>query len=158
MRRGFLVAAVHVGLLLAVVGKYWWDRESLPRVWARSMNYDPNLPIRGRYVRLAVVVDTPPPPPVLSYNGIYNARLFIDGGRLKGEFVEHGGIRIWRRDTGITIMEPMAFFLPEHVPDPSVRQPGEELWVEVSVPKHGLPRPVRLGVKKDGQIQALDLQ
>jgi hypothetical protein len=36
------------------------------------------------------------------------------------------------------------------VPDPSIRAPGEELWVEVTLPRRGPPRPIRLGVKKDG--------
>jgi hypothetical protein len=152
-----MVAGVHVAILLAVLGKYWWDRESLPRVWARSLNYDPNLPVRGRYVQLALVVDAPPRP-AMSVGSIQRARLFIDGGTLKGEFVDHGGVRVWTRAGAVTIFDRMELFLPEHVPDPSVRSAGEELWVEVSVPKHGLPRPVRLGVKKDGQIHPLDLR
>ncbi len=52
---------------------------------------------------------------------------------------------------------PVAFFIPEHVPDPSVRAPGEELWVEVTLPKQGAPRPIRLAVKKDGVLTPLDL-
>ena len=31
--------------------------------------------------------------------------------------------------------EVLAFYIPEHVPDPSRRESGEELWVEVSLPK-----------------------
>ena len=53
--------------------------------------------------------------------------------------------------------QPLAFFIPEYVPDPSVRAPGEELWVEVTLPKQGAPRPIRLGVKKDGVLTPLDL-
>lgn len=52
----------------------------------------------------------------------------------------------------------VVFFIPEHVPDPSRRAPGEELWVEVSVPRKGLPRPIRLGVRKDGVLTPLDLR
>lgn len=47
-------------------------------------------------------------------------------------------------------------FVPEHVPDPSIRVAGEELWGEVSVPRKGPPRPVRLGVKRGtGAIEPL---
>lgn len=53
---------------------------------------------------------------------------------------------------------PVAFFIPENVPDPSRRASGEELWVEVSVPPKGLPRPIRLGVKKDGVLTPLNLR
>ena len=51
----------------------------------------------------------------------------------------------------------LAFFIPEHVPDPSIRAPGEELWVELTLPKAGPPRPIRLGVRKDGVLTPLDL-
>jgi hypothetical protein len=52
----------------------------------------------------------------------------------------------------------VAFFIPEHIPDPSRRTQGEELWVEVTIPKTGPPRPIRLGVKKgDGPIVPLEL-
>lgn len=53
---------------------------------------------------------------------------------------------------------PLAFYIPEHIPDPSRRQPGEELWVEVSIPGKGPLRPVRLGVKKDGLLTPLELR
>jgi hypothetical protein len=55
------------------------------------------------------------------------------------------------------LQEPVAYFIPEHVPDPSRRAAGEELWVEVTVPKKGPPRPIRLGVKKAGTLTPLDL-
>jgi hypothetical protein len=46
----------------------------------------------------------------------------------------------------------------EHIPDPS-RLQGEELWAEVTIPKKGLPRPIRLGVKKGTDpIIPLDLK
>ena len=54
----------------------------------------------------------------------------------------------WRRSPRLA--EPVAFFIPEHVPDPSRRPAGEELWAEVTIPRSGPPRPIRLGVMKDG--------
>jgi hypothetical protein len=51
--------------------------------------------------------------------------------------------------------EPIAFFIPEHVPDPSIRAAGEELWAEVTLPRKGAPRPIRLAVKKDGVLTPL---
>jgi hypothetical protein len=43
------------------------------------------------------------------------------------------------------------------VKDPSRREPDEELWVEVTVPARGAPRPIRLGVKKNGVVTPLEL-
>jgi hypothetical protein len=54
--------------------------------------------------------------------------------------------------------EPLAYFIPEHVPDPSRRPAGEELWVELTLPRHGMPRPIRLGVKKNDRLTPLDLR
>ena len=55
--------------------------------------------------------------------------------------------------------KPVAFFIPENVPDPSLRRPDEQLWVEVTIPPKGLPRPIRLGVRKDGKpVVPLDLK
>ena len=116
--RGIAVTAVHIALLLGLVVQYQWDRARLPRAWFRAVPYDPNLPIRGRYVSLRLLE--------LPKNN--------DVGR------------------------PVAFFIPEHVPDPSQRTTGEELWVEVTLPPEGPPRPIRLGVKKNGVLQALDLR
>jgi len=57
-----------------------------------------------------------------------------------------------------SILDPVAFFIPEHVPDPTRPAPGEELWVEVSVPRQGPPRPLRLALKKDAVLTPLDLR
>ena len=55
----------------------------------------------------------------------------------------------------VRLAAPLAFFIPEHVPDPSLRKPGEELWVEATLPAKGPLRPIRLAVKKDGQLVPL---
>lgn len=51
--------------------------------------------------------------------------------------------------------ERLAFFIPEHIPDPSIRAADEELWAEVTLPRKGPPRPIRLAVKKDGVLTPL---
>jgi hypothetical protein len=59
---------------------------------------------------------------------------------------------LWRLQSSV------AFFLPPQVADPSRRPPGEQLWVEVTLPAEGPPRPIRLGVKREGgPITPLDL-
>jgi len=47
----------------------------------------------------------------------------------------------------------------ERIHDPSIRTATKELWGEVTIPKKGPPRPIRLGVKKgDGPITPLELR
>ena len=154
--RGLTVAALQCMIVLSVAAKYSWDRERLPRVWAKSAPYDPNLPLRGRYVSLRLEVDASVPA-----SGLWSmATLSVSGDRLVATPVSgRTGVQINCPPTArCTIGEPVAFFITEHIPDPSLRQRGEELWVEVTVPSKGPPRPVRLGVKKDGVLRPLDLQ
>jgi len=115
MRKGLVVAALHVSIVASLGAKLLVDRATRPRVWAHAVPVDPNLPIRGRYVRLRIVAGQ-----------------------------------------GVDSSAPVAFFIPEHVADPSRRPAGEELWVEVTIPRRGAPRPIRLGVKKDGVLTPLD--
>jgi len=73
------------------------------------------------------------------------------------------GLRVtrWKTRTGdvaAALSEPVDFFLPEHATDPSRRQPGEELWVEVTVPAKGPPRPIRLAVKKGDTFTPLEIK
>ena len=152
--KGLLLTLVHVALVLTVAAKYYGDRVSLPRAWALAAPYDPNLPIRGRYVRLQLLVEPRGTP--FSQQG--RAILFAEDGKLVATPGAEG-VRVTRlAGDRIALSEPVAFFIPEHVTDPSRRPPGEELWVEVSVPKEGPPLPLRLGVKKDGVITPLPLR
>ena len=57
----------------------------------------------------------------------------------------------------VTLLDVLAYFIPEHVADPSRRPAGEELWVEVTQPRKGPLRPIRLGVRKDGVLTPLPL-
>lgn len=150
--KGLVVAAVHLGIVLTLAGKYTIDRERLPRVWAKAVPYDPNMPIRGRYVSLRLHVENAPNQYM---QGVHYVR--TPDGRLSAELDEQGTATLFLGgDRALT--QPIPFFIPEHIPDPSTRAKGEELWVEVSLPRKGPPRPIRLGVKKDGgAIQALEI-
>jgi hypothetical protein len=56
------------------------------------------------------------------------------------------------------LSQPVAVFIPEHLLDPSFRPAGEELWAEVTLPRRGPPRPIRLGVMRDGRLTPLQLR
>ena len=158
--RGVAVGVVQCLIVLSVAGKYALDRERLPRVWAKAAPVDPNVPVRGRYVSLRLQVEAPPD--AAPGNGVAvawrSARLSAVGGRLVATEDPSGSVLIVFGGAQRSLAEPVAFFIPEHVPDPSRRAPGEELWVEVSVPSRGIPRPVRLGVKRNGVVTPLELR
>jgi hypothetical protein len=154
VHRGVAVAILQCLIVLSLAGKYSIDRERLPRVWVKAAPVDPNLPIRGRYVSLRLEVDGADSVP----NGnVGSARLSIQNGRLVATAAP-SGVGIMRAAGNWILMEPIAFFISERIADPSRRAPGEELWVEVSVPAQGVPRPLRLGVRKDGVLTPLDLR
>jgi len=47
-RKGLLLGAIQIALVLSLGGKLLYDRVTRPRVWVLSQVYDPDLPIRGR--------------------------------------------------------------------------------------------------------------
>jgi hypothetical protein len=160
MRKGLLVAAVHVAIVASLGGKLLVDRATRPRVWARAAPVDPNLPIRGRYVSLRLEAlasgdlgrGTQMAPVALSARDGRLVATPATGSKITARLVDRDAARVALLD------QPLAYFIPEHVADPSRRSSGEELWVEVTVPRAGAPRPIRLGVKKDGVLTPLDVK
>jgi hypothetical protein len=53
------------------------------------------------------------------------------------------------------LTEPIAFFLPESVPDPTARAPDEELWAEVTLTPANRLRPIRLALREGNQFLPL---
>ncbi len=169
--KGIIIAVVQLCIVLSLGAKLLYDRTVHPRVWVLAAPYDPNLPIRGRYVSLQLVVEprgiqetasgprwVPPQSAVLH---VEDGRLVAEAAPKTAYTPEGTNVRfVKRQDRQLVVLEqPVAFFIPEHVPDPSRREPGEELWVEVTIPRKGPPRPIRLGVKKtDGPIVPLELR
>ena len=156
LKKGLIVAALHLAIVGSLGVKLLVDRATRPRVWARTGPIDPDSPLRGRYVRLRVEGE----PIDFGDTSDISVRLTESMGVVA--FTPAAGNHPARVSTGdgrrvATLDQPLAFFIPEHVPDPSVRAPGEELWVEVTLPKQGAPRPIRLAVKKDGVMTPLDL-
>ena len=166
--RGVVIALAQVALLTAVGGKLLYDRAALPRAWIETTGVDPDLPIRGRYVALNLVLPAVEQTKIAASATLAYGRIEVRDGRAVailagGEptivdvshplaFVRNVGVAGARWQT----LVPVAFFLPEHVRDPTLgRQPGE-LWVEATVPRYGAPRPVRLGLKRDDRVEALD--
>jgi hypothetical protein len=154
--KALLIGAVQVALVLAVGGKFLYDRATLPRAWVQTAGFDPLLPIRGRYVSLGLLFDAAP-----ESASIPAAEEFAGGTIVvRGEAAQvilrpnepgdesRQPLQFARRDTPDgprwMLVQPVAFFLPEHAPDPTRdAQPGD-LWMEVTVPPLSVPRPIRL--------------
>ena len=47
------------------------------------------------------------------------------------------------------------FYIPEQAQSPLPLKQGQEMWVEVTLPNSGAPRPLQLAVKQDGQWKPL---
>jgi hypothetical protein len=54
--------------------------------------------------------------------------------------------------------EPVDFFIAEHAADPTWLKPGQELWIEVTIPPQGPPRPLQLALKQEGAWTPLAFQ
>ena len=167
LRRGLALALVQLLLVAGLGAKMLIDRSRLPRAWARTLPVDPLLPIRGRYVQLVLEAEARGFPQETPRS--YPAVLLAENGRLVVEPLpdEHSqsrwgnhwiNLRENDRQRATFFSGAVPFFIPEHVPDPSQRPDGEELWAEVTLPRRGPPRPIRLGIKRgDGPIEPLDL-
>ena len=162
--KGLVVAAAQVLLVASVGAKFLIDRTSYPRVWVATAPIDPDLPIRGRYVRLGILVEAERRG-MAEYPGAPNmfiGHLEVRGDKLIAVESETGTHWVSSMECATEscwrLSEPLAYFIPEDIEDPSRRAAREELWVEVTVPPKGAPRPIQLGVKKDGALSPLQLR
>ena len=159
--RGVLVAFIQVGLIGAVGAKLLYDRATLPRAWVETAGVDPDMPIRGRYVALNVLFPAAPESTsVRAGKGVVAGRIEVRDGQpvavLSGVEVEpaRGEVMYFReRSTpgGVRwmLVQPVAFFLPEHAPDPTRNVRPGELWMEASFPARSAPRPIRLESRRN---------
>jgi len=123
-RKGLILAAFQCLLVLSLSGKLLYDRSTCPRVWVKTARWDPNLPIRGRYLALRLTPER-------------DAQWYPQ-----------------------TYGQMVLFFVPEHtLPFETMRagRDAPELWAEVTIPRKGPPRPIRLALKKAGKLDLLEV-
>jgi hypothetical protein len=53
------------------------------------------------------------------------------------------------------LADPVNFYIAEHARSPLPLASGAELWIEVTLPPKGPPRPVQLALKQDGRWEPL---
>jgi hypothetical protein len=181
---------IQLVLVSSIAAKYLYQRSSCPRVWTRTVTYDPSLIMRGRYLSMQLKVDgcqsTLPSAKEVGFprnldgvpNGtnfsiaaqqpvVFPAKLAVSGNKLVA-------IRISDNDDDTSgqnviavsgascdqlhLSDPVDFYLAEHATSPLPVRPGQELWVEVTVPPKGPPRPIQLALKDHGAWKPLAFQ
>ena len=122
------------------------------------------MPIRGRYVNIALLVDAERAAPGSDARpGAEHVPGAARGarrpaGRGAGRRERHAlGVEVRRcgERSCWQLAEPLAYFIPEHAIDPSRSRRGAALWAEVTLPPTGAPRPIRLGVKRGDAIEPI---
>jgi len=170
-RKGLLLAAIQIALVLSLAGKLLYDRVTRPRAWALGAVYDPELPIRGRYLSQRLRFPTEG----FDYwqrtdrnsNQWYANRawayLEVRNGLLIGKRQGPGPgewVHLQKNMDGSVVAfseEPVLIFVSERADIPNLKT-GEEMWVEVTIPTKGPPRPIRLAIKKNGVFTPLQLK
>jgi len=62
MTRAVAIALLQILLICSLGAKLLYDRKTCPQAWFKAQQYDPNLPIRGRYISLQLEVADPRSP------------------------------------------------------------------------------------------------
>jgi len=131
--------AAKLAIVVSLGAKYAIDRGRFPRVWAQTAAYDPDLPIRGRYLSVRVRVDQTEstrvrncPRATWPIFGATNERLLWRRWRTSGGIscsyptgVSRDTMEDAQRRHSGSLTEPVDFFLPEHAIDPSRRKQGK---------------------------------
>lgn len=181
---------IQLALVSSIAGKYLYQRWRCPRVWTRTVAYDPELLMRGRYLSVQLIVDgcqsTLPSAkearmprnldgvPVGSRFSINAPGVVSFPATLKVEGKKLIAIRIPEDDSqsrgqtvsaqpgssceNLRLDAPVDFYIAEHAASPAPVKPGQELWIEVTVPPKGPPRPIQLALKQDGAWKPLAFQ
>jgi len=167
MYKGLLLALLHVALVCSLGAKLLYDRAHRPRIWIKSAIYDPDLPIRGKYLALSIEVPAEGfTGQMMTYGNSNNeyfspnrCDLVLRGEQLVAVANERGEFwtNVRRRDNNLVavINGETAYYLPEHKAGPTLHDRSEELWIEATIPRKGPPRPLRLGIKKNGVLTPL---
>ena len=181
-RRVLLLILIQCALLGSLALKYFYDRHRYPRVWTTATLYDPDLAFRGRYLALNLNADGCSLPVThSSYNFpiaprttpaqqareffYWSVRLHAAGGKLIATNAENmvpSSLNLRASRTSDlpcekTSVGEVNYFVPDSFQLGKVMQAGDTLWVEVTVPPTGTPRPIQLAVAHNGAFTPLKL-
>jgi len=184
------VLVIQLLLVSSIAVKYLYQRSTCPRVWTRTVMYDPSLIMRGRYLTMQLMVDgcqsTLPSAKQAGFprnldgvpNGrdfsiaasqpvVFPAKLAVNGNKLVAIRIPENDDRASGQNVlavsgascdQLRLSDPVSFYLAEHATSPLPVKPGQELWVEVTVPPKGPPRPIQLALQDNGSWKPLAFQ
>jgi len=178
--RAIALLVIQCLLVSSIAAKYLYERKTRPRVWVRARQYDPNLPMRGRYLALTALVDAcslPRDADSAIKSNDNNGREIISSwewrvrtvardGKLVAEDARKVVLRsntqkVWlpaeQPCDRVPLIPPVDFFIPSTAQTPFLWQQDQELWMEVTVPAAGPPRPIQLAISKNGEWKPLHL-
>jgi hypothetical protein len=182
-----LLLVVQLVLVASIAAKYLYQRWSCPRVWTRTVAFDPDLPMRGRYLSLQLTVDgcqstlptakqaafprnvdgsaNPGPYSIAASQPVsFPAKLTVNNDKLVAVRIPTtdrppGGQTVsafpGASCNAMRLTEAVNFYIAEHATSPLPLKPSSELWIEVTVPPKGPPRPIQLALKQDGNWKPL---
>jgi uncharacterized membrane-anchored protein len=179
---------IQLAIVSSLAAKYLYQRWTCPQVWARTAAIDPESPMRGRYLSLNLAVDgcqsTLPSAKAAAFprdiNGaairgrfgvrasaVFRADLKIEDKRLlairieddrNGTLGQEVSVMPGAACDAMQLDTPVDFYLAEHAQSPLPLKAGQELWVEVTIPPNGPPRPTQLALKDNGAWRPLAFQ
>lgn len=187
-RISVVLLAVQLAIISSVAAQYLYQRWTCPRVWARAVETDPPSSMRGRYVRLQLIIDgcqsTLPSAKAAEFprdfsgsavqgrfgvraGSFFRANLEVQNNRLVAinaaldETGREGQQVIATPGAAcdqMILYQPVPFYVAEGTIAPSRLRAGQELWMEVTVPPAGPPRPLQLALKDNGVWKPLASQ
>jgi hypothetical protein len=179
--RAVVLLVVQAVLVLSIAGKYLYERKVCPRVWVRAEQYDLNAPLRGRYLALRLVVDACGLPKDQAHrmgrfdlaampdtgSWRWNVKPVVEDGKLVPALASETDrpevtdeLIVWgngRCDRAV-LSKRAEYFIADSAQGPFPLKKGAELWVEVTVPPMGPPRPIQLAISEDGTFTPLSMR
>jgi hypothetical protein len=172
---------IQLALVSLIAAKYLYQRWRCPRVWTLAQGYDPELPMRGRYIQTQLRVDgcqstlpsakaaqfprdfsgavKPGPYTMRPMPVKFRADLKVENNRLIAVQVEGDESGTAGEEVSampgaacdqMRLMTPVNYYISDTAKSPLPLKPGQELWIEVTVPPKGPPRPLQMALKDNG--------
>jgi hypothetical protein len=183
-RTSIALLAIQLAVVSSIAAKYLYQRSTCPKVWTCAVAYDPSMVMRGRYISARLYADACGLLPdqtkdvvanasrVPGYLDMADGSTFLQGkigasqGKLAVLYIEKGKAKktdqqlVWPQSgdcSKVALWTPVDFYLSEKAQSPFPLLKGSELWVEVTVPPKGPPRPLAMAIKGgNGQWQPLN--
>jgi hypothetical protein len=181
---------IQLSIVSLIAAKYLYQRWTCPKVWTRTVAYDPDMLMRGRYLSLQLMVDgcqstlpsaedatVPKNVDGLPVGQKYSvgsqgpvdfpAMLKVQSNKLVAIRIPDAEIQAGGQMVGglvgsscedFRLDTPVDFYISEHAADPTRLKAGQQLWIEVTVPPKGPPRPIQLALKDGSAWKPLAFQ